>query len=149
MSHGINRSYMSNLNRISFIIAMVLLVMAMVTRRDNILWQLLSVHIPTTLLILMPSSSPYCSSSNKSMNQILNPMHITLSPVLCLKIYLVILLVMKFCHFVKKKIKKILSQIPCFKRKFNKFPQLKKDSPKIVTIACNMKGCLRFSTLIL
>jgi hypothetical protein len=61
MSHGIIRSNMNNPNRILSIIAMVLLVVAVVTRRrDNILWQLLPAHIPTTLLIPMPSSSPCC-----------------------------------------------------------------------------------------
>ncbi len=53
---------------------------------------------------------------------------------------------MKFCekHFEKN----FCHKFPVLKRKFNKFIK-KKDSPKIVTIACNMKGCLIFSTFIL
>jgi len=54
----------------------------------------------------------------------------------------VILLVMKFCHFVKKKIKKILSQIPCFKRKFNKFREKKKRFAK------NCHNCLQHERLL-
>jgi len=65
MAHGVSRSNMSNPSRISYIVGMMLVVVVvvMVTRgRDSILWQLLPVHIPTTLLIPMPSSSSYWSS---------------------------------------------------------------------------------------
>jgi hypothetical protein len=46
-------------------------------------------------------------------------------------------LVANFCHFCEKKIKNILLQI-----------SFSLSSPKIITIAYNMKGCLRFSTFI-
>ncbi len=64
MAHGVSRSNMSNPTRISYIVGMMLVVVVVVTRgRDSILWQLLPVHIPTTLLIPMPSSSSSSSSS--------------------------------------------------------------------------------------
>ncbi len=71
MSHSINKGNMSNPSRISLIVVMVLIVVAVVTRKDRILWQLLPMHIPTTLPIPMPYSSPYCccSSSYHSSSQ--------------------------------------------------------------------------------
>jgi hypothetical protein len=68
ISHGVTKSNMSNPNKFLSIIVMVLLVVAVVIRRkDNILWQLLPMHVRSTLLIPMPSSSPccYCCSYQK------------------------------------------------------------------------------------
>ncbi len=76
--------------------------------------------------------------------------HLTLSHVHYLKVYLVILLVMKFCHFVKSILKKNSVTNSLFKKENStNFQEKEKDSPKIVTIACNMKGYLRFCTFIL